>query len=69
MTIEESLPTSEEVREEFRRTSRRLNMLLQLLGVCEKAEEARRANRSASSQKRLDKALAANAGQGKEVTT
>jgi hypothetical protein len=44
-------------------------MLLQLLGVCEKAEEARRANRSASSQKRLDKALAANAGRGKEVTT
>jgi hypothetical protein len=44
-------------------------MLVELLGVCEKAEEARRANRSASSQKRLDKALAANAGQRKEVAT
>jgi hypothetical protein len=69
MTIEESLPTSEEVREEFRRTSRRLRMLVELVSVCEKAEAARRANRSASSQERLDKALADNAGRGQEVTT
>jgi hypothetical protein len=39
--ILESLPTSSEVREEFRRTSRRLRLLVELLGLCEKAEQDR----------------------------
>lgn len=36
--ILDSLPASSEVREEFRRTSRRLRLLVELLGLCEKAE-------------------------------
>ena len=36
--ILESLPTSAEVRDEFRRTSRQLRLLVALLGLCEKAE-------------------------------
>jgi hypothetical protein len=36
-----SLPASAEVREEFRRTSRYLRLLVELLGLCEKAEQDR----------------------------
>jgi hypothetical protein len=36
--IIESLPAAAEVREEVRRTSRRMRLLMLLLGVCEKAE-------------------------------
>jgi hypothetical protein len=37
--ILESLPVPDDVRDEFRRTSKRLSLLLELLGVCEKARE------------------------------
>jgi len=37
--ILESLPAPDDVREEFRRTSKRLRLLLELLGVCEQARE------------------------------
>ena len=37
--ILESLPAPDDVREEFSRTSKRLSLLLELLGVCEKAKE------------------------------
>jgi hypothetical protein len=39
--ILESLPASSEVREEFRQTSRRLRLLVELLGLCEKVEADR----------------------------
>ena len=68
MTIENSLPTSSEVREEFRRTSRRLRLLVELLSVCEKAEAERPPSRSASAEERLEQALAANSTRGIEVT-
>jgi hypothetical protein len=37
----EKLPPAVEVREEFHRTSRRLRLLVQLLGLCERAEGER----------------------------
>jgi len=40
--ILEGLPRSTDVREEVRRTSHRMRVLLELLGVCEKAEQASR---------------------------
>jgi len=48
--ILKSLPTSAEVREEFRRTSRRLRLLVALLGVCEKAEGDRPRSQSKSAK-------------------
>ena len=36
--ILESLPAAEDVREEVRRTSRQMRLLMELLGLCEKAE-------------------------------
>jgi hypothetical protein len=36
--ILESLPPADDVREEVRRTSRRMRLLMELLGLCEKAE-------------------------------
>jgi c-di-GMP-related signal transduction protein len=48
--ILESLPASSEVREEFRQTSRQLRLLLELLGLCEKAEGDRPRSRSKSAK-------------------
>jgi hypothetical protein len=36
--ILESLPAADDVREEVRRTSRQMRLLMELLGLCEKAE-------------------------------
>ena len=60
MKIEDSLPTSLEVREEFRRTSRRLRLLIELVSVCEKAEADSMPNRAALAEERIDQFLAAN---------
>jgi hypothetical protein len=48
--IIESLPAAAEVREEVRRTSRRMRLLMALLGVCEKAEGDRPRSQSESAK-------------------
>lgn len=46
----ESLPDAAVVRDEVRRTSRRFKLLLELLGLCEKAEADRPRSPSSSAQ-------------------
>ena len=48
--ILESLPASSEVREEFRRASRELRLLVRLLGLCETAEGDRPRSQSKSAK-------------------
>jgi len=48
--ILESLPDPSDVREEVLRTSRRMKLLVDLLGLCEKAEGDRPRSRSKSAK-------------------
>lgn len=46
--ILETLPAADDVREEVRRTSRQMKLLMELLGLCERAQAGRPTSQSPS---------------------